>query len=128
MSSPAANNANPASAANRQAECVRHLPEPARAAFEQFQVGADAAALDPVLFAILGDYIPKTPARPISEMPGGSRLMEDLGFDSLAITEVVFFTEELFQISISNEEIVQVRTLDDLRSFIRGKVAASTVR
>lgn len=128
MTSPSANNANPASAESRQADCVRHLPADARAAFERFQADGDAAALDPVLIAILGDYIPKSPARPLSEMPGDTRLIDDLGFDSLAITEVVFFTEELFRITISNEEIVQVRTLDDLRSFIRGKVAASTVR
>jgi acyl carrier protein len=128
MPSPSANNANPASAANRQAESARHLSPEARAAFEQFQATGDPAALDPVLFAILGDFIPKTPARPLAEMSGDSRLMDDLGFDSLAITEVVFFTEELFQISISNEEIVQVRTLDDLRGFIRNKVADRPVR
>lgn len=128
MTSPAADNSNHASAASRQADCVRHLPVDARSAFERFQTGGDPAGLDPVLFAILGDYIPKSPTRPFTELPGDTRLMDDLGFDSLAITEVVFFTEELFRITISNEEIVQVRTLDDLRSFIRGKVAANTVR
>jgi len=53
--------------------------------------------------------------------------MDELGFDSLAITEVVFFTEELFEISIANEEILAVRSLDDLRSFIRRKVSARSV-
>ena len=57
-------------------------------------------------------------------MPGNARLIEDLRFDSLAITEVVFFTEDLLGITISNEEILQVRTLDDIRGFVRRKVSA----
>ena len=76
----------------------------------------------------MADFIPREPARPLAEMPGDSQLIDDLGFDSLAITEVVFFAEDLFRISITNDEIVQVRTLDDLRGFIRRKVASRVTR
>ena len=112
------------SAATYRDENIRHLPPAARAAFEQFQAGGDPALLGPVTLAVLEDFIPRTPARPLAEMPGGTRLIDDLGFDSLAITEVVFFTEELFGINISNAEIIKVRTLDDLRGFIHHKVRA----
>lgn len=105
-------------------ESLRHLPAPARAAFESFQATGDPAQLDPIVLAILADFIPRPPARPLAELPGRTLLMTDLGFDSLAITEVVFFAEDLFGISIRNEEIVQVRTLDDLHGFIRRKVTA----
>jgi acyl carrier protein len=104
-------------------EKIRHLPDNVRAAFQRFQTHGDLAALDPVIFGILEDFIPRTPPRPLAEFPGTARLIDDLGFDSLAITEVVFFTEELFGISIANEEIIQVQTLDDLRGFVRRKVA-----
>ena len=104
-------------------ESIRHLSADSRAAFERFQAGGDPADLDPVLLAILEDYIPRTSAVPLAQLPGSTRLVDDLGFDSLAITEVVFFTEDLFGINITNEEIVQVRSLDDLRRFIRRKVA-----
>ena len=107
-------------------ESIRHLPADARAAFERFQAGGDPADLDPVLFAILEDYIPHTTEVPLARLPGATRLIDDLGFDSLAITEVVFFTEDLFGITISNTEIIQVRTLDDLREFVRRKVATPT--
>jgi acyl carrier protein len=107
---------------------VRHLPVAARAALERFQVTAAPADLDPVVLAILEDFIPRTPTTPLAELPGHTRLIDDLGFDSLAITEVVFFTEDLFGITISNQEIIQVRTLDDLRGFIRRKVAAPPSR
>ncbi|HEY4301935.1 MAG TPA: acyl carrier protein [Candidatus Didemnitutus sp.] len=107
-------------------EALRHLPEDAREAFAKFQSTGDPTVLDPVILAILADFIPRKSAHPLQDAPGTSRLMEDLGFDSLAITEVVFFTEDLFGISIANEEIIQVRTLDDLRSFVHRKVSAPT--
>ncbi len=104
-------------------ERIKHLPADARAAFHRFQHDRNPATLDPVIFAILQDFIPHEPARPFTEMPGTTQLIEELGFDSLAITEVVFFTEDLFGINITNDEIMQVRTLDDLRNFIHRKVA-----
>lgn len=107
---------------------LRHLPADAQDAFHRFQVSGDPAALDAVVFAILADFIPRRPAAPLAELPGSTQLIADLGFDSLAITEVVFFTEDLFGISISNEEIVRVRSLADLRGFIRQKVAPPTGR
>jgi len=104
-------------------ERIKRLPDAARTAFQQFQLDGNPERLDPVLWAILMDFVPKATMAIGSETPGATRLIEDLGFDSLAITEVVFFTEDLFGITITNEEIVQVRTLDDLRAFLRAKVA-----
>lgn len=103
-------------------ESLRHLSPDCRAAFARFQASGDPADLAVVVLAILEDYIPRTPAVPLAQLPGTTRLIDDLGFDSLAITEVVFFTEDLFGITISNEEIIQVRTLADLRGFIQRKV------
>ena len=118
----------PAHLSSNREESMRHLPAEARAAFLRFQAGGDAAGLDPVICAILKDFIPRDPAVALAELPGDTRLIDDLGFDSLAITEVVFFTEDLFGINITNEEIIQVRSLDDLRGFIRRKVAVTATR
>ena len=113
-------------ASDKPDEKIRHLPAEVRAAFQQFQTHGDLATLDLVIAAILEDYVPRPPARPIAELPGSTLLIDDLGFDSLAITEVVFFTEDLLGISIANTEIIRVRTLDDLRGFVRRKVAERT--
>jgi acyl carrier protein len=94
-----------------------------RAAFAEFQGGGDRAALDQVVLAILTDFCPRRSAIPLADLAGDTRLIDDLGFDSLAITEVVFTAEDLLRISITNAEIVQVHTLDDLRGFIHVKVA-----
>ena len=103
---------------------IRHLSADVQAAFHKFEADGDLAALDKVILAILDDYIPRPSERPLDTLPGETRLMDDLGFDSLAITEVVFFIEDLFGIAIANHEIVLVRSLDDLRRFVRTKVAA----
>jgi acyl carrier protein len=107
-------------------EQLRHLSEDARAAFRRFQAEGQAADLDAVIFAILEDFIPKKPAQALAGLPGDTPLMDGLGFDSLAITEIVFFAEDLFGIAIANEEIIKVRTIDDLRLFIRHKVTVKT--
>jgi acyl carrier protein len=103
-------------------EKLRHLPAGARAAFRRFQAEGQAADLDVVIFAILEDFMPEKSGRALAGLPGDTPLMGGLGFDSLAITEMVFSAEDLFGISIANEEIIKVRTIDDLRLFIRRKV------
>jgi acyl carrier protein len=107
---------------------IKHWSTQARIAFQRFQTVGDPTGLDLVILAILGDFIPSASKVPLADRTGQTRLIEDLGLDSLAIAEVVFFTEDLFGISIANEEIHQVRTLDDLRDFIRCKVAVSLTR
>ena len=105
---------------------LAHLPAAAQAAYAAFRSRGDTAQLDPLLFAILESYLPRPPEKPLADYPGETLLIDDLGFDSLSITEVVFFAEDLFDISISNAELVQIRTLDELRRFIRQKIAART--
>lgn len=121
---PPSSHPSPSATTAPPADKVRQLPEPAQAAFRAFQANGDAAALDPLIFAVLEYYAPRPPGRPMAELPGGSRLIDDLGFDSLSLTELVFFFEDLFEIRISNDEIHAVRSLDDLRTFVRAKVAA----
>ena len=46
------------------------------------------------------------------------RMIEDLGFDSLAVAETVFFFEDLFQVTIKNEEIMALRSVGELGDFV----------
>jgi len=119
MQPPAQSSSPPTPAPSSQS-----LPASIRAPYQKYESTGDLAALDEVVLAILADFIPKEPEQPLAAMPGDTQLIDGLGFDSLAITEVVFFAEDLFKINITNEEIIQVSTLDDLRGFIRRKVAA----
>lgn len=111
--------------ASSREERIRHLPDAARDPYQRFTTSGDPAALAGVILAILEDFRPHRDGAPLATLPGDTRLVEDLGFDSLTITEIVFFIEDLFGIGISNQEIVLVRSLDDLQRFVRQKVPSA---
>lgn len=102
---------------------LKRLPASAAAAFVAFRDKGDEAALTELIIAVLTDHAPDKAAA-VKEWRDDLRLIEDIGFDSLAIAETVFFFEDLFGITISNEEIMQVRTLGELRAFVNLKASA----
>jgi 3-hydroxyacyl-[acyl-carrier-protein] dehydratase len=105
------------------AEKLRRLPPSALENFRKFRTTGDEAALTELIFVVLYDFLPQKFKTGAPGWPDTARLIEDLGFDSLAIAETVFFFEDLFSISISNEEIRQVRTVGELRAFVQKKLA-----
>jgi acyl carrier protein len=105
------------------ADKLRRLPPSALENFRKFRATGDEAALNELIFVVLYDFLPQKSKTGATGWPDEARLIEDLGFDSLAIAETVFFFEDLFTISISNEEILQVRTVGELRAFVQKKLA-----
>jgi len=103
---------------------VKHFPAEVRDAYARFRESRSSVDADIVVMAVVQDYRPNK--QPATTAPVDSnRLMEDLGFDSISITEMVFFIEDLFQVRIGNDEILRVRTVSDLRAFIREKLAVT---
>jgi 3-hydroxyacyl-[acyl-carrier-protein] dehydratase len=50
------------------------------------------------------------------------RLIEDLGIDSLTMMEIVILVEEVLQMSINNDELRNLRTVGDVKTFIDCKI------
>ena len=49
--------------------------------------------------------------------------IESLGFDSLSILDLMYDIQQEFDIEIEGEEIVDIKTVDELAAFIIDKVA-----
>ncbi|HXQ82002.1 MAG TPA: phosphopantetheine-binding protein [Opitutaceae bacterium] len=108
----------------RSAELAR-FPAEVLEAYQRYRLKGDAGAVEAVVIAAAVDYRPAAspPARGVSDE---TRLVEDLGYDSVAVAELVFFLEDLFEMTITNEDILAVRTIGDLRACVIRKVAAKT--
>ena len=99
---------------------LRHFPEDVRGAYVRLRETGDPAAADLLVLAIVEDHMP----RPDAVIVDSASLVADLGFDSVAIAEMVFFIEDLLQVNVTNAEILRVRTVGELRDFVRTKLAA----
>jgi acyl carrier protein len=112
-----------------QPDPLAKFPEEIRAAHARHLATGNTADLDTVVLAVVRDYVPKTVPLPADgSLPDHARLIADLGFDSLAIGETVFFLEDLFRVRITNAEIIKVRTVGELRNFVRQKLASQAPR
>jgi len=106
----------------------RFSPE-ARAAFERFKASGDSASLGVVVTAIVAAFMPAPPkGAPHPEVTPEKALIADLGFDSIAIAETVFFFEDLFGVSIGNRELLTLRTVRDLCEYIEHRSGAARVQ
>ncbi len=106
---------------------LARFPREVQAAYERFLVSPSSADLQIVVQAALRDFMPKRGTIPESaSLTEDLRLIEDLGFDSLAVAETVFFFEDLFGVTIQTQEILALRTVGELQAFVGQKLAAAT--
>ena len=93
-------------------------------AYLAFAETGDLALLDNVVLGVLQFYLAKPPALSLATMPGSTRLIADLGCDSLTMIDVMFLAESLLGIKLADDELVKIETLDELRAHFRGRMTA----
>jgi acyl carrier protein len=104
-------------------ELLKHFPARIRDCYQNYVATGDPAAADEVVLAIVKDHVPAKKAHQIpAELTDTSTLMGDLGIDSVSIADALFVLEDVFNVSISNKELVRLRTVGDLRAFVRTKL------
>ena len=109
----------------RVMEQLKGLSSQATDAYHAFKRTGDPFQLDAIIEGVLDFYRPGPDERPpISTLPPETELMADLGLDSLAMTEMVFMTEELFDLQVEIEELMPIRTIADLKQFMRQRLCS----
>lgn len=103
---------------------IRHFDPRAKAAYLRLEQSQALEYTDIVIDAIVIDHMPNRDEAPVDLANEDLNLITDLEFDSVAIAEMVFFIEDLFLVKISNEEILSLSTIGDLRKFVREKLAS----
>ncbi len=91
-------------------------------AFQRYRDKGGAGAVEQVVIAAVLDYRPSANGAPLP-LTDQTRLLEDLSYDSVSVAELIFFLEDLFDLTIANEDIMDVRTIGDLRACVIRKLA-----
>jgi len=90
----------------------------------RFQEQGGADALLEMLPGMIEFHLPSGTAKPPAVLKDELRLNQDLGLDSLALTEMAFVMSELFDIPIETRDMAGVLTVGDLRAFLIGNLDA----
>ncbi len=110
---------DPSVARERVRESFGGFPEDVKSAYLDFAERGDLPALDTVVLGVLQFYLAKKPGEPLASLPGATRLVDDLGCDSLTMMDMVFLMEGLFDVKINDADLSKIVTLDDLRAHLR---------
>ena len=89
----------------------------------RYHANGGADALLEMLPWMIAFHLPPGAAKPPAVLPDEFRLNQDLGLDSLALTEMAFKLDDLFGIPIETREMAGVQTVGDLKSFLMRKLA-----
>jgi len=128
MEPPTASESSPIQLSDQAAEALAPFSVEVREAFIRYLSLRDMSAADEVVIAILKDHVPSRKVEHIpTNLTDESTLMGDLGIDSVSISDAVFVIEEIFDVSIANKDLANLHTVGDLRHYLRGKVARTTV-
>ena len=117
---------NAAEAKKRAQETLVGFPPRITAAYVEFAEKGDLANLDVVVLGVLHFYLAKKHKESLDTLPGSTRLIEDLGCDSLTMMDTVFMVESLFDTNLDDAELARISTLDDLRNYRRRQTGPST--
>jgi acyl carrier protein len=95
----------------------------ALAAATRYRTSADPAEIPKIFSGILARYLPHKNSAILAAATPDTRLIEDLGMDSMGLLEVVLTAEEVFGIRVENHELKDIHTLGEMAAFISEKLA-----
>ena len=108
-------------------ELLVGFPPRVTEAYRGFAEHGDLDRLDVLALGVLHFYLAKKTPGELDDLPGSTRLVEDLGCDSLTMMDTVFMVESLLDIKIDDAHLPEISNLDDLRGYIRRQVQSGAI-
>lgn len=109
--------------ANLRESLKRCSPETIEKAVE-FRKTHNPELVGPVVIGIITRFVEPDKREMLKNAPDTIIMTDDLGLDSLTMVEIVLVVEDAIGMGIDNDEIQQLRTLGDIKEFIRRKITA----
>lgn len=88
----------------------------------QFRKSGNADHVPAVVIGVIERFVEPELRTKLKDGDDDLRLIEDLGIDSLTMMEIVILVEDVLQMSINNDELRNLRTVGDVKTFIDCKI------
>jgi acyl carrier protein len=86
-----------------------------------FRQDKDVRQIETIVMGVIDRHLEPEQREILSRSDDSLRMYEDLGMDSLTMLEVVMLVEQTLQVSIDNEELRDLRTIGDVKSYLSAK-------
>lgn len=120
----------PESFLNKTDECLREemrgFPPGSVEAFVRFRDEPSVSTLRAALPGMIRHHLPRHAPGLAVELRDDHRLREDLGLDSLSLTEMAFKVEEITGVPIEIREVSGIKTCGELVEFLQTKMDLSS--
>jgi acyl carrier protein len=103
-------------------EALKRCSAPTLEAAVQFRKTHDITQVPVVVIGVIERFVEPSLRAKLKEADDELRLVDDLGIDSLTMMEIVILVEDVLQMQINNDELRNLRTVGDVKTFIDCKV------
>lgn len=88
----------------------------------QFRKTGNPEHVPAVVIGVIERFVEPDLRTKLKDADDDLRMIEDLGIDSLTMMEIVILVEDVLQLSINNDELRNLRTVGDVKTFIDCKI------
>ena len=111
----------------RLEEELRRSPEGTREALEAFKSSGDLSQLERFAHGIIARNIDDSYHEVLQKADDSTRIVEDLGIDSLSMLDMVMTFEDALDIQLIDNDVVGLETLGDMKAELVRKIDDSKV-
>jgi 3-hydroxyacyl-[acyl-carrier-protein] dehydratase len=103
-------------------EALKRCSPSAFEAAVQFRKTGNPEHVPAVVIGVIERFVEPDLRVKLKDADDDLRLIEDLGIDSLTMMEIVILVEDVLQMTINNDELRNLRTVGDVKTFIDCKI------